>query len=65
MGYCDVDKVVQFDVDVVVRFVLFFDIFEVEVEGLWVLEFVWGGEFLDEGEEFVVVVMVEEYFYLL
>lgn len=62
MGDGDVNKVVQFDVDVVVGFVLFFDVFEVEVESLWVLQFVWCGKFLVERQEFVVVIVVEEYF---
>lgn len=56
------DEIAQFHVDAVVGFVLFFDRFEVEGEGLRVLEFAWSGEFLDEREEFVVVAAVEEHF---
>lgn len=61
-GDGDADKVVELDVDAVVRFVLLFDVFEVEGEGLRVLEVAGGGELLAEGEEFVVVAAVEEHF---
>jgi len=56
-------KVAEADVDAVVGFVLFFDVFEVEGKGLRMLEFARGGEFLAEGEEFVVVAAVEEHFW--
>jgi len=57
------DEIAQFHVDAVVGFVLFFDGFEVEGEGLRVLKFAWGCEFLDEGEEFVMVAAIEEHFW--
>ena len=62
-GDGDADKVAQLDVDAVVGFVLLLDVFEVEVEGLGVLEFAGGGELLVEGEELVVVSAVKEHFW--
>lgn len=57
----DPDEVAQLDVDAVVGLVLLLDVLEVEVEGLRVLELARGGEFLVEGEEFVVIPPVEEH----
>lgn len=48
-GDCDADKVPEFDIDPIVGFVLFLDVFEVEREGLRVLQFAGGGEFLAQG----------------
>lgn len=52
-GYAD--EIAQLHVDPVVGLVLLFDVFEVEGEGLGVLQFARGCEFLYEGEEFVMV----------
>lgn len=62
-GDGDADEIAELDVDAIVGFILLLDVFEVEGEGLRVLEFAGGSEFLDQGEEFVVVAAVVEHFY--
>lgn len=58
----DAQEIAQFDVDAVVGFVWFFDVFEGKGERDGVLEFAGRGEFGLEREEFVVSAAVEEHF---
>lgn len=55
------DKVAQLDVDAVVRLILLLDVFEIEVEGLRVLELTRRGELLVQREKLVVVPAIEEH----
>lgn len=60
-GDGDTDKVAQFDINSIVGFVLFLDVLEVEREGLRVMQFTGGREFLHIGEEFIVVTAIVEH----
>lgn len=59
----DTNEVAELDVYAGVGFVLFFDVFEVEVERLGVLKVARSGQLLAQGEEFVVVAAVEEHLF--
>lgn len=62
-GDGDAHEIPELYVDAIVRFVLLLDVLEIEGEGLGVLEFSGSCEFLDEGEEFVVVSAVVKHLF--
>lgn len=60
-GHSHANKIPQLHVDAVIGLVLFLDVLEVEWEGLRMLEFAGGCEFLDQRQEFVMVSTIVEH----
>lgn len=55
------DEVSQLHIDSIVGLVLLFDVFEVEGECLRVMQFARGREFLNQGEEFIMIATIIEH----
>lgn len=55
------DEVSQLHIDSIVGLVLLFDVFEVEGECLWVMQFARGCEFLNQGEKFIMIATIIEH----
>lgn len=60
-GHRHADEIPQLHIDAIVGFVLFLNVLEVKREGLRMLEFAGSCEFLDQGQEFVMISTIIEH----